>query len=110
MVIRRPTCLFKTKYCREGLCTTFLGGVSTRTLGLMSERLIGWKVFSIDTGKASKALTEAIEVFRERDLSDDPIQVKPARSGRVRSDISQVLQVRDIFPVLSLSQRWPNLG
>jgi len=59
---------------REDLCAMFPGGISTRTLSLMSERLIGRSVSPSEVSKASKALTEAVEEWRERDLSTESIK------------------------------------
>ena len=59
---------------REDLCAMFLAGVSTRTLALMSERLIGRKISPTQVSKASAELTQAVETWRERDLSSEPIK------------------------------------
>ena len=59
---------------REDLCTMFLAGVSTRTLSLLSERLIGRKISPMEVSNAGKELTEAVEAWRERDLSKEPIK------------------------------------
>jgi putative transposase len=56
---------------REDLCALFLAGVSTRTLSMMSERLIGRRISATEVSKASKELTEAVEAWRERDLSGE---------------------------------------
>ena len=56
---------------REDLCVMFLAGVSTRTLALMSERLIGRRISAGEVSKVSKELTESVERWRERDLSGD---------------------------------------
>jgi putative transposase len=52
----------------------FLGGMSTRTLSLMSERLIGRSISASEVSKASKELTEAVERWRERDLSGESVK------------------------------------
>jgi putative transposase len=52
----------------------FLAGVSTRTLSAMSQRLIGRKISPTEVSKASKELTGAVEQWRGRDLSGDPIK------------------------------------
>lgn len=52
----------------------FLGGVSTRSLAMMSERLMGRKISASEVSKASKELTRAVEAWRERDLSGEPIK------------------------------------
>ncbi len=59
---------------RQDLCLMFLGGMSTRTLSLMSERLIGRSISASEVSKASKELTQAVERWRERDLSSESIK------------------------------------
>jgi len=59
---------------REDLCTMFLAGVSTRTLAMMSERLIGRKISPMEVSKASRELSQAVEAWRERDLSSEGIK------------------------------------
>lgn len=56
---------------RKDLCVMFLAGVSTRTLSLMSERLIGRSISPTEVSEASKELTSAVEQWRERDLSKE---------------------------------------
>ena len=59
---------------REDLCVMFLSGVSTRTLSLISEKLIGRKICATEVSKASSQLAEAVEAWRQRDLSVEPIK------------------------------------
>lgn len=59
---------------REDLCIMFLGGVSTRTLSLLSEKLIGRKISPNEVSKAGKQLTQAVASWRERDLSAEAIK------------------------------------
>ena len=59
---------------REDLCAMFLAGVSTRTLSLISERLIGRKISPMEVSNASKELSRAVEAWRERDLSKESIK------------------------------------
>lgn len=59
---------------RKDLCGMFLAGVSTRTLSLLSERLIGRPISATEVSKCSAELTEAVEAWRERDLSGEPIK------------------------------------
>jgi putative transposase len=59
---------------REDMSVMFLAGVSTRTLSLISERLLGRKISAGEVSKVSSQLTEAVETWRERDLSHDPIK------------------------------------
>ena len=59
---------------REDLSFMFLTGISTRTLSMMSERLIGRPISPTEVSNANKALTEAVEKWRERDLSESSIK------------------------------------
>ncbi len=59
---------------REDLGVIFLAGVSTRTLSMMSERLIGRKLSAGEISNVSKELTAAVEAWRERDLSKESIK------------------------------------
>jgi putative transposase len=56
---------------RQDLCVMFLAGVSTRSLSMMSERLIGRSISPGQISKTSKELTEAVEAWRQRDLSGE---------------------------------------
>ena len=49
----------------------FLTGISTRTLSMMSERLIGRRVSPTEVSNANKELIGAVEAWRERDLSNE---------------------------------------
>ena len=59
---------------RQDLSMMFLTGVSTRTLSMMSERLIGRKVSPTEVSNANKELIDAVEKWRTRDLSGEPIK------------------------------------
>lgn len=56
---------------RQDLCVMFLTGLSTRTLSLLSERLIGRKISSTQASRAGKELSQAVEAWRQRDLSGE---------------------------------------
>jgi putative transposase len=59
---------------REDISVMFLAGVSTRTLSLISERPIGRKISAGEVSKVSSQLTQAVERWRERDLSGEAIK------------------------------------
>jgi putative transposase len=52
----------------------FLSGVSTRTLSMMSETLVGRKLSPMEVSNSGRELTQAVEAWRERDLSSEPIK------------------------------------
>jgi putative transposase len=52
----------------------FLGGVSTRTLSMISERLIGRKISPAEISSVNVELTDAVLKWRQRDLSQAPVK------------------------------------
>lgn len=59
---------------QEDLSLLFLSGVSTRTLSLLTRRLVGRSLSHEEVSKANRALTEGIEKWRNRDLSQELIK------------------------------------
>jgi len=58
----------------EDLSIMYLTGVSTRTLSMLSRRLIGREISHEEVSKANRELTEAVEKWRNRDLSNEKIK------------------------------------
>ena len=58
----------------EDLTLLYLTGISTRTLALLSKRLIGRKLSAEEVSKANRELTEAVEQWRNRDLSQEAVK------------------------------------
>jgi len=59
---------------RQDLSFMFLTGVSTRSLSMISTRLIGRKISPSEVSNANKELIDAVEKWRTRDLSGEPIK------------------------------------
>lgn len=59
---------------REDLSFMFLTGISTRTLSMVSSRLIGRKISPTEVSSANKELIDAVEKWRNRDLSEEAIK------------------------------------
>jgi putative transposase len=59
---------------RQDLSFMFLTGISTRTLSMISTRLIGRRISPAEVSNANKELIDAVEKWRDRDLSDEPIK------------------------------------
>lgn len=59
---------------QEDLSLLFLSGVSTRTLSLLTRRLVGRSLSHEEVSKANRALTDGIEKWRNRDLSQEPVK------------------------------------
>ena len=54
---------------RQDIAIMFLSGVSTRTLSMISQRLIGHKISAGEVSRCSQELAKAVESWRSRDLS-----------------------------------------
>ncbi|MDY6894914.1 MAG: IS256 family transposase [Thermotogota bacterium] len=59
---------------RQDLCLMFLTGISTRSLSMISKRLIGRKISAGEVSNVNNELIEAAEKWRTRDLSEDSIK------------------------------------
>ena len=59
---------------RQDLCLMFLTGISTRSLSMISKKLIGRKISAGEIGNVNKELMEAAEKWRIRDLSEESIK------------------------------------
>lgn len=59
---------------REDMGLLYLTGVSTRTLSLISHRLLGRSLSHNEVSKANLALTEGVEKWRNRDLSKELVK------------------------------------
>jgi putative transposase len=58
----------------EDLSMMYLTGISTRTLSMLSRRLIGREISHEEVSKANKELTAGVEKWRNRDLSREQIK------------------------------------
>ncbi|TAN44843.1 MAG: IS256 family transposase [Nitrospirae bacterium] len=58
----------------EDISMMYLAGISTRTLSMLSRRLIGRAISHEEVSKANRELTDAVEKWRSRDLSGEKIK------------------------------------
>ena len=59
---------------RRDICLMFLTGISTRTLSMISSQLIGRRISHSQVSLVSRELIDAVEQWRERDLSAEKIK------------------------------------
>jgi putative transposase len=59
---------------RKDICLMFLTGISTRTLSMISSQLIGRRISHSQVSIVSRELIDAVEAWRERDLSGETIK------------------------------------
>jgi putative transposase len=84
----------------EDLSIMYLTGISTRTLSLLSKRLIGRKISHAEVSAANRELTEAVEKWRNRDLSEEKIKYLyidgvnfKMRTGRVVENVPVLVAI-----------------
>ena len=66
--------LFIAQREARDLSILFLVGVSTRSLSMISERLIGRRISPTEISSVSGELNAAVEAWRQRDLSKEPVK------------------------------------
>jgi len=66
------------------LSMMFLGGVSTRTLSILSHRLIGRKLSHAEISSANTELVDAVEKWRSRDLSCERVFEEKFPKARIQ--------------------------
>ena len=54
---------------RQDIVMMFLGGMSTRTLSMISTKLLGRRISPSEVSRAGKELVQPVEAWRNRDLS-----------------------------------------
>jgi putative transposase len=62
------------KELRQDLSMMFLTGVSTRSLSMISKKLIGRRISPTEISNANKELIDSVEKWRNRNLSAEPIK------------------------------------
>lgn len=58
----------------QDLSIMFLAGISTRSLSMISQRLLGRSISSTEISSVNKELTESVEKWRMRDLSPEKVK------------------------------------
>lgn len=59
---------------RQDICVMYLTGISTRTLSMISEKLLGRRISAGEVSRVSKQLVDAVERWRTRDLSEERVK------------------------------------
>lgn len=59
---------------RQDICVMYLTGISTRTLSMISKKLLGRKISAGEVSRVSRELVDAVERWRTRDLSGERIK------------------------------------
>ncbi len=59
---------------RQDICVMYLTGISTRTLSMISERLLGRKISAGEVSRVTKQLVDAVERWKTRNLSEEKVK------------------------------------
>ena len=69
-----PRCQRYDERITEDIAAMYLTGISTRTLSLLTKRLIGRSLSATEVSNATTELKQAVETWRMRDLSREKIK------------------------------------
>jgi putative transposase len=83
----------------------FLSGISTRSLSMISERLIGRHLSAEEISLASKDLSEAVEKWRLRDLSKEKIKYLFIDGVNFSMRIARKVETIPVLVVIGVSQQ-----
>ena len=89
---------------REDLCMMFLTGISTRSLSMISKKLIGRKVSPQEVSNTGKGLIEAVESWRNRDLSQEQIKYLFLDGVNFRMRIRKSIELVPVLVAIGVTQ------
>jgi putative transposase len=87
------------------LSLMFLTGISTRSLSMISHRLIGRRISHTEISHANTELTEAVEKWRMRDLSQEPIKYLFVDGVNFRMRVGRSIEVIPVLMAIGVSER-----
>ncbi len=88
----------------EDLSLLFLTGISTRTLAMLSQRLIGRKISHSQVSRAHQELSEAVLTWRERDLSEEIYKYLYIDGVHFKMRIHGSIELVPVLVVIGVSQ------
>lgn len=86
----------------EDLAAMYLTGISTRTLSLLTKRLIGRSLSATEVSNASAELKQSVEVWRTRDLSRELFKYLFVDGVNFRMRISKTIERVPILVVIGV--------
>lgn len=92
------------KAIAEDLSMMFLTGISTRTLGILSQRLLGRKLSHTEISRANQELTEAVESWRERDLSEEMYKYLYIDGVNFKMRIDGSVETTPVLAIIGVSE------
>jgi len=87
------------------LSLMFLTGISTRSLSMISRRLIGRRISHTEISHANTELTEAVEKWRMRDLSQGPIKYLFVDGVNFRMRVGRSIELIPVLVAIGVTER-----
>ena len=100
--------LYEHKISRD-LNLLFLCGISTRSLSAISLRLLGRKISPAEVSEANKALVEAVEKWRMRDLSVEAIRYLFIDGVNFRMRIERSVEIVPVLVAIGVTEKGQKL-
>jgi putative transposase len=91
------------------LSLLFLCGISTRSLSAISLRLLGRRVSPAEVSEANKELVEAVEKWRMRSLSTEPIQYLFIDGVNFRMRIQRRVEIVPVLVAIGVTEKGQKL-
>ena len=88
----------------EDLAAMYLTGISTRTLSLLSKRLIGRALSHAEVSNASADLKRAVETWRTRDLSHERIKYLFLDGVNFRMRIAGAIRLISVLVIIGVRE------
>jgi Transposase and inactivated derivatives len=87
---------------REDISAMYLTGISTRTLSILSKKLIGRKISHEEVSKATEKMKEAVENWRTRDVSSEKIKYLFIDGVNFRMRVGGSVQIVPVLVVIGV--------
>lgn len=92
------------------LSLMFLTGISTRSLSMISRRLIGRKISPTEISSANVELSEAVEKWRMRDLSGECVKYIFVDGVNFRMRIKRDIEIVPVLVAIGVTEAGHRLG
>ncbi len=83
----------------------FLTGISTRSLSMISRRLIGRRISHTEISHANTDLTDAVEKWRIRDLSREPVKYLFVDGVNFRMRVGRSIELIPVLVAIGVTER-----
>ena len=99
-----PRCQHYDERITEDLAAMYLTSISTRTLSLLTKRLIGRSLSATEVSNATAELKQAVETWRNRDISRERIKYMFVDGVNFRMRIEKSIELVPILVVIGVRE------